>query len=378
VLEDARHALVAWQGAASEVIFSWPRQQGDARLLRSTLVPVAPAFASPAAHATRAATVRAAGRLVPWVDTGLPPLVAAAGIVGGVRVLELQSLCPFRAAAEIRLDARALDTPTPGVSPRGRGELMHAALATFWGDIGSHAELLARGAAGLQRAAAAAVAAALGRQRRFLPGPRLVALEQAWQERALLALAERELEREPFTVAELEQAHVLQIGGRELHTRLDRLDRLDEGGTVLIDYKTGRGLPHRWVGHRPDALQLPVYAAYHAETPVAVAFARLPLATTGFDGLAQRDGILPDVPSLAHTRKQQLRGRAWADVISEWRVVAARIAGEFASGAAAVDPTDEACEQCTLAALCRISERALVDPELAEATDDEADRGGGA
>jgi hypothetical protein len=278
----------------------------------------------------------------------------------------------------MRLDARALETPTPGVSPRVRGEVMHAALATFWGEVGSHAELLARGAAGRQRAAAAAVEDALARQRGFRPRPRLLGLERAWLERALLALAECELRREPFTVVEREQEHVLTINGRELHTRLDRLDRLEDGGTVLIDYKSGRGLPHRWVGQRPDAMQLPIYAAYHAETPVAVAFAQLPLATTGFVGLAARDGILPDVPSLARTRKLQLRGRAWADVIDEWRAVAARLAGEFASGAAAVDPTDEACEQCALAALCRISEPALGDPELAEATDDEPGRGGGA
>ena len=214
VLEDARHALRAWQGAAPEVIMSWPRQDGDAKLLRSTLVPAAPEFAALTASVARATAVRASARLVPWVDTGLPPLATAAGIVGGVRVLELQSLCPFRAAAEIRLDARALDTPTPGVSPRVRGELMHAALATFWGDIGSHAELLARGVAGRQRAAAAAIEDALRRHRGFLPGPRLVALERAWQERALLALAERELEREPFKVAEREQPHVLEIGRR--------------------------------------------------------------------------------------------------------------------------------------------------------------------
>ena len=62
-------------------------------------------------------------------------------------------------------------------------------------------------------------------------------------------------------------------------------------------------------------------------------------------------------------------------MITEWRAVAARLAMEFASGAAAVDPTEEACEYCALASLCRIEQPALAQPEIAEQDDDE--HGGG-
>ena len=47
-------------------------------------------------------------------------------------VLELQSLCAFRAFAELRLGSAPLDTPAPGVTPQERGQLIHAALEALW------------------------------------------------------------------------------------------------------------------------------------------------------------------------------------------------------------------------------------------------------
>ena len=42
---------------------------------------------------------------------------------------------------------------------------------------------------------------------------------------------------------------------------VDRLDRLPGGGYAIIDYKTGAVSPAQWEGDRPDAPQLPLYAA---------------------------------------------------------------------------------------------------------------------
>ena len=41
--------------------------------------------------------------------SGLPPLTTAEEGRGGARLLELQSACPFRAQAELRLGARPLE-----------------------------------------------------------------------------------------------------------------------------------------------------------------------------------------------------------------------------------------------------------------------------
>lgn len=375
-LKEAREALAGWQLASPELVLSSARQDGEARLLRSGLLPAAPELRPPARVVARAAEIRARAELVPWSDGRLPPLARGIRLEGGVRVLELQSQCPFRAASEARLGAVPLESPGTGLPRRVRGELMHAALAEFWGAIGTQAGLLAHGADRRARAAAAAVRAAVGAYRGYLPKGRLLVLERNWLERALLALAEFELRRTPFEVIARESAMGVELGEYSLRIRLDRLDRLGDGSTVLIDYKTGRSLPRRWAGPRPDALQLPVYAAFQDVPPAAVAIARLPIAIDKkFRGLAARDGLLPDVRALERASTAELRARTWPGLIEEWRAVSVRLALEFARGDAAVDPAEAACERCSLAGLCRIEERAVAGEEDEVGTEEDAGDG---
>jgi len=286
-----------------------------------------------------------------------------------VRGLERQSQCPFKAGAELRLGAVALESPGTGLPRRVRGDLAHAALAHFWRDLGSHAALAAAGAEGRLARTHEAVAAAFAGYRGYLPGGRLRELEGRWLVRALVALQDVELERAPFTVVATEHAEAIALAGRTLRLRLDRLDRLADGATVLLDYKTGRSTPKRWAGPRPDTLQLAVYAAARVEPPEAVAIVRLPLgATRRFVGLAAREGLLPDVRSLERARQQDLRGRRWEDLLAEWRQVSESLARDFADGRTGVDPVEGACEYCALAGLCRIERPSVAEGDDASAT----------
>jgi ATP-dependent helicase/nuclease subunit B len=294
-----------------------------------------------------------------------------------VRNLELQSECAFRAAAEGRLGARPLETLVSGIPRRVRGQLVHAALAHFWGEVGSRAALARLDEAGLRLTVARAVAAAIGAFRHYLPRGRIALLEQSWLERALGALAAVELERAPFTVAAREHGEALTLAGFRLNVRLDRLDRLDDGGSIVIDYKSGRGTPRRWRGARPDVLQLALYAAFRAEPPVAVALARLPLAIEPrrkFTGVALREGLLPGIPAIERASQRELRGLDWQALLAEWRAAATQLMSDYGAGAAAVDPAERACERCALQILCRIQERALA-PEDAAPDDDEGTGG---
>ena len=66
------------------------------------------------------------------MDAELPPINADEAQRGGARLLELQAACPFRAQAELRLGARALEEPGVGVDAAERGDLIHRALAVLW------------------------------------------------------------------------------------------------------------------------------------------------------------------------------------------------------------------------------------------------------
>ena len=368
-LTDARRALQAWRTAAPELVLSAPQQDDDGRLLRSVLFPAAPPPLLPPPAPRRAEVLRAARRLEAYDGGALPPLAAGAPLAGGARVLELQALCPFRAGAELRLGAVALESPTSGLPRRVRGELAHAALAEFWRVVGSQRALLAQPADERAQVVAAAVAHAFASHRRPLPRSRLLELEQQWLARVVQQLLDVEARREPFEVVEREAPHHASPAGHALQLRVDRVDRLAGGATVLIDYKTGQRTPRRWAGPRPDAVQLAIYALARPEPPQAVAIARLTLASAGFVGVADRDGLLPGVATVGGAGRPELRGYTWGGLLAEWRGTTDALARAHAAGAAAVDPAPAACERCTLAALCRIDTMDMAGDLPGEAAD---------
>src|SRR5262249_59442345 len=89
-----------------------------------------------------------------------------------------------------------------------------------------------------------------------------------------------------------ELALALSLGGLEVRLRLDRVDRLADGGIAVIDYKTGRAVaPPRWFDPRPQAPQLGLYAlAWRAAFPSlpvrAVAYAQVKRGDMRLQGLA--------------------------------------------------------------------------------------------
>jgi len=162
-----------------------------------------------------------------------------------------------------------------------------------------------------------------------------------------------EKQRQPFRMFEQEEGRRVTLGGLRMTIRADRVDQLENGELVILDYKTGECRASDWEGSRPDEPQLPIYAVT-AEAPVAgVFFGRLKTGALGFRGLADSEGIVPEVkvpddqPSLEET-------------IEEWRRVLDRLGREFKAGQAIVDPKDprKTCRNCALPALCRIRQAA--------------------
>lgn len=292
----------------------------------------------------------AAPRLQARDDEWAPPF-ASAERTRGVATLRAQSQCPFRGFAETRLETTVLARPTPGFSARERGEMLHDALERIWLELESSAALQTWGAAALEslieRSVAAAIAAQCARrdpglrwQRRELP--RLCGLLTGW-----LATEAR---REPFTVERLEHdSQVARHGGLEFSVRIDRVDRLADGGRVLLDYKTGMAVPD-WRGDRPANPQLPIYALLRSEGLVAVAYAQVNASDSGFVAETGRAGVFKPGGRPTH-----LEGRvSFAALLDTWAERIEKIAVEFRDGDARVAPTLRACASCHLQPLCRV------------------------
>ena len=156
--------------------------------------------------------------------------------------------------------------------------------------------------------------------------------------------------RAPFRVLHIEQQRDVQLAGMQFQSRIDRMDALERGGHVLIDYKGSRFVsPKDWDGPRPDDPQLPLYAVAAPEELAGVVFARVLPGEMRFMGYSQAEGLLPRVQIY----------RDWKKLLAQWKHEAEALATSFAAGDARVDPKYElkTCRRCDLQTLCRVYER---------------------
>ncbi len=292
------------------------------------------------------------------VDAQAPPYTNMRAN-GGTRLLALQSACPFHAFAELRLGARAVESPQPGLDPRAQGTLLHRVLARIWARLESRDGLLACDAETLRQqlqliAGQCVEELCADAHWRLSPAARQLEIER------LAALVGRflklEREREPFVVIAREQPVSMSFSGITLEGRIDRIDALANGQPLLIDYKSGTASRTDWL---PDARivypQLPAYAIAGSEAPYGIAFARVAGAEPGFEGIARDDLHIHGVKPVASARKFP---DDWPTLLELWRERLEALAAGFASGHAAVDPREtNVCNFCHLGALCRVRER---------------------
>jgi hypothetical protein len=181
------------------------------------------------------------------------------------------------------------------------------------------------------------------------PGGRWRAREHERLNGLLWKWLELEAARAPFTVERLEEgSEIAHHAGLDFSVRVDRIDRLVDGGRILIDYKSGAAEAD-WRGDRPDNPQLPLYALLHRESLVAVAYGRINAAECAFVVESARGDIFPG------KRASRLEGMpSFADLIELWSRRIECFAEDFARGRAAVAPTPQACRSCRLQGLCRV------------------------
>jgi len=363
-LELARRWTAALENAAQQVIFSHPLTSGSEPLAPSPLLAHCPETSAAELGLDPSdeweARIRAEAALEPLHPDPAPPV--AGRVSGGAGLFRHQAACPFRAFAEHRLGAAPFPAVHPGLDAAQRGSLLHRTLEILWGALGDQATLLALDEAALAREVDNAVSAALADLERHQPGllgPRARNLEARRLSALVWEWLELEKQRTPFRVAARELRVTGRSGPVEYRLFIDRVDELEDGRRILIDYKTGRVSPAGWFGERPDDPQLPLYSTVLEEAPLAgVAFAQLRADGTGFRGVVAEEKLLPGLPA-RHGQPEVRQAMAdWPGTLERWRSVIDALASEFARGEAQVDPKkgSRTCEElyCELAPLCRI------------------------
>ncbi|MHB8474498.1 MAG: PD-(D/E)XK nuclease family protein [Gammaproteobacteria bacterium] len=370
-LEFARRLTALLLSGAPHVIVSHPLRDGDEDLRPSPLIGHLPAEEPEALGA-----IGAFPRLVhesrpPFeriADERAPALATGSEVRLGTSVFKDQAACPFRAFAHARLGARALDEPEPGLDALGRGILLHSAMERVWRTLESHARLCSFSEAALGLAVQEAVVGAITEMAHDQPQTftaRFTALEQDRIESLVSDWLEIEKQRAPFTVVHPEKDRTASFGGLTIRMVPDRVDALDDGTHVVIDYKTGTPKLSQWLGDRPDEPQLPLYAMIQ-ENLSAVAFAQIRKEDMQFLGVAAFADLLPNVRTVADSRETK-EIESWQSLLAEWRRVIEALGEAFRAGDAQVAPKNrKTCEYCELGPLCRIREHEEPSPDDAE------------
>lgn len=394
--------------SAAVRIFSWAEQEGERELRMTPLLaklsvqqtrprPFAPT------RIERLAALASPAQLEALWDQQAPPVADHEPVRGGTALLKAQAICPAWAFYRYRLAAKPLEAARDELDERERGSLLHAALQAFWqthGEEGS-AALQRLSSDALQTAIALAVEQGLQMvltaTQQELP-PRSHALEAERLQWLLSDWLALEAQRPAaFQVLACEKSHEVDIAGIQVKLVIDRIDQLDDGRQLILDYKTGRQQNVRsWAQDRITEPQLPIYAVWprvrqlvhnlpamaavpsdqsvseihgaaFAETDTVaadwlagVAFARVRQQDNAFSGIAASSDLLPKVLAITDDKARRMFPRQldWAQLLNHWQQSLATIAREIRQGEAAVRfVREQDLAYCEVLPLLRLSER---------------------
>ncbi len=343
--EFAARIFARLQASAADVVVSWAERDGDVELRPSPIVaPLARSEEQVPPEPEREPME------LEYIQDEMGPPLANLQPRGGTRVVKLQAACPFQAFADLRLGARKMDVPEPGLSASDRGSAIHKALQLFWEEVRDHSTLTQH-AAGVLRAIAERAAISAVRSVLRDSGDEFDAefskLEIKRLTQVLVDWAEFEKQRSPFTVAFSERERTIRIGGLELRARIDRVDEIPGGRHVILDYKATAPSPSAWEGPRPDEPQVPLYAISNEAAVAGLAFAQVGPDGLRFKGYTDTANVMPGI-----------KPAELGPHIEAWRAALEPLADSFRRGEAQVDPVKgtATCEFCGLQPLCRIHE----------------------
>jgi ATP-dependent helicase/nuclease subunit B len=351
-LARGRSITEQWMSAADEVVFSFYEKDEDRELAPSPLILAVPGKKIDVPEFPRFRDLVFSSKKTTIVEDRVAPPVTAAVIRGGTKVLSDQAACPFRAFARHRLAAEQLGEPTDVLDAAKRGSLLHALMKHLWISL-KDSSALRRDVAPAIEAAAAAAVKELKLEGRFaeLERTRLARLAADW--------LDVERARKAFEVVAVERPAAFTIAGIEYTGRIDRMDKLADGGHALIDYKTSANpTPKHWEPPRPHDPQVPLYAVSAKEEITAVAFAKVRPGEMRFMGFSREKDAIPKV----------IPAKNWKSLLGEWKKEAESLGAAFAAGEARVDPKRElqTCRYCALQTLCRVYEKVNVLSEAEE------------
>lgn len=297
-------------------------------------------------------------KLEEFIDVNVDAVPNGVLVSGGASLFKSQSACPFQAFAKYRLNAESLNDKQIGLDAAERGELLHNVLQYVWQRIRNSEKLNAMSEAEtntLLESVVSEVLTQFSKRKHQQKVEAFLELEKQRLHQLALTWLELEKQRPSFRVVMTEEWQIIIFNDFELRFRLDRVDELENGQRILIDYKTGQCSPNQWYGERPEEPQLPLYAITLPEPVAGLLFAKIKTGEMLLTGLVDSEEVFPDDKVF---RSIKVPDTDWQETLEEWRENLYVLAEEYKSGYVAVEPRDDkACQYCDLHGFCRIGER---------------------
>ncbi len=301
-----------------------------------------------------------AGPLEYLYDDIGPKISTKEPIRGGSSIFIRQAECPFKAFASLRLQAEELEEPQLGISLRQQGILVHRVLEEVWRILKDHASLLEYSELGLNILLEEIIKKVMTEE-----FPRQEFMFTQIEIKRLSKLVGEWLKveklRPPFEIFALESEIHLKISNIFLNLKIDRIDKLDNGTLLLIDYKTRSVQINKWLHPRLEQAQIPLYAMEPTlqNNLGGVSFAQIQAEEMKFKGLRCESLDESNFPSgllMLNQLKDSTGPQTWQDLLTYWRRALEKLGADFYNGVARVDPVEahKTCQRCNLQALCRI------------------------
>ncbi|HLD16196.1 MAG TPA: PD-(D/E)XK nuclease family protein [Coxiellaceae bacterium] len=331
---------------AETICVSSPEQEHDKKLMPSPFILSIPKLDNiPLLPTTSSIT-----SLELFEDAEGPAIQSETMVRGGASLLTAQSLCPFQAFSRFRLHIPASFDYEMGFNRAEQGTYVHRLMEIVWQEIKTHSRLVALSSAEVGKLIEQAIACLIPADDSLnaqVEKERLKHLAYEW-----LAF---EKKRPPFRVIACEATYTFQVHGLAIRVKLDRVDELETGQYVVIDYKTGQAAVSDWFGARPKNVQLPLYSLFSPYTE-GIVYAKLRHQKFEFKGIAKQAEGLPGLIPVAKL-KYEPYAESWEALQTHWAQVMERLSTEFKAGKAAVNPLEPStCQWCNLHRLCRVNE----------------------
>jgi probable DNA repair protein len=256
---------------------------------------------------------------------------------GGTGLLKAQSENPFNAFAQYRLKAVQPPEPVNGFSAIDKGHILHNSMSSIWRQLVNQQQLLATPAPDLIDLIKQSVQEQVYQIYKKKPlhlNRTLCEIEIDRQIELIRLWLEQEKQRPPFTVIATEESRTISLDGVNFKVRIDRVDQLEDGSLLILDYKTGKTDILSWMGERPREPQLPLYAISYDQHVCGIAFIQISI----------HDQIIKGYSSIADlfkpTKSRNRLPASWEEALEEWQTTISALIKQIKTGDCRIDFRD--------------------------------------